>query len=339
MTSNSSLDDDSERLLMSLSIGTLTAQMVYCVAKLGIADKLRDGPVKCSVLAKQIQASPEGLYRLLRSLSAMGVFDEGETGEFALNSTSELLRSDSPRSVLDMVYLFGADWHVRTFAALEYSVRTGRPSFEKLYGKALFEYLSENPESSRVFDRGMRRLAADAVRYIPDAYDFSRFRSVVDIGGGTVELLAAVMVKYPQIQGILFERPDVIAVITRAPNVATDRFKVVGGDFLEGVPEGADLYVLKNVIHDWDDTKAVQILSNCRRAMNERGRVALNEAVIGPTGQTFFGKLMDIWMLTTTGGIERTEQQYAEILQCAGMRLVRVSPTPTPYSVIEAERT
>jgi hypothetical protein len=314
------------------------AQAIYVVVRLGVADRLRDGPQPSHQLADATGAHARSLHRLLRVLAGCGIFAEDEAGRFQLTELADLLRSDAPESMYAAVRNFG-DLHYAAFGELLHSVRTGQPGFDKTFGMPLFDYFAANPSTARTFDAALADLRSQAAAALLDAYDFSGITRLVDVGGGAGSLLSAVLARYPKLSGVLFDRPDVAAAATgqlRGAGVQ-NRCEVIGGDFFDAVPAGGDVYLLRHVIHDWDDERAGRILVNCRRAMHPAARLLLVESVIEPGNAPSLGKFFDLMMLAMTGGQERTEPEYGSLLTASGLRLVRVTPTTAEIHVIEAE--
>jgi SAM-dependent methyltransferase len=329
---------DPARKLLEMSLGLLRARMLHAAAELGIADLLASGPLTAAALAKSVGANEDSLYRLLRALAAVDIFVELDDRTFALNETSQLLRSDAPGSARSLVRYFAGDVHARTYFDLIHSVRTGEPAFDRVHGMPLFDYLEQNEEVARLFDGTLERYAAATVEAVIAAYDFSGFARVVDVGGGKGQFLSALMRRHPSAVGVLFDRAHVIQAARSNAELRdiSHRIELVPGDFFEAVPPDGDAYVLMHIIHDWDNDRAIRILSNCRRAMRPNGKVLLVEAVLKGKNEGAFAKLMDIGMLTTTGGAERTEEEHRDVLKRAGLQLVRVVQTDSAYRVLEA---
>lgn len=324
--------------LLGISLGLLRSRVLHAATEMGVADALAAGPLTCDALAQRVNAEPDALYRLMRALAAMGVFTELDDRTFALNEMSEFLRSDSPRSVRDLVRYLGVDWNMRTLAHVAHSVRTGAAAFDFVHGVPVFEYLAHHEEDARLLDTALSRYSKGAAAAIFASYDFSRCSRLVDVGGGNGEVLCGLLQRQATMRGVLFDRPDVIESARQriAASEVADRVDLLGGDFFDTVPSGADVYLLKNVIHDWDDERAVHILRNCRAAMRDDARVLLVETPLAGANEGEFAKLMDVGMLATTGGRERTAQEYSEILNRAGLRLLQVLPTKSPNCIVEA---
>jgi ubiquinone/menaquinone biosynthesis C-methylase UbiE len=322
--------------LNQLICGYWHSQCVYVAAKLGIADLLTDGPHSIEDLSGQTGTHPMSLYRLLRALASVGLFAEEADRRFALTPAAALLRSDVPGSQRAMAIMMGEE-HFRAWGDLLYSVQTGKPAFEKLFGQPVFEYLSQKPEQAAIFDKAMVGVHGRETAAILDAYDFSPFKSVADIGGGNGSTLSGILQRHPALHGTLFDLPGVIERASQNVEKAglSNRMHLVAGDFFQSAPNGADAYFLRHIIHDWDDDKAVRILQNVHRAIDKNGRLLVVESVIPPGNEPFFGKLLDLTMLVIPGGQERTEDEYRSLFGKAGFRLARIVPTEAEVSVIE----
>jgi SAM-dependent methyltransferase len=248
-----------------------------------------------------------------------------------MTPTAEPLRSDVPNSLRDVAIFWGEDWHWEVWGKILYSVRTGKTAWAQMHGDDVFEYFERNPEAGAIFNRAMSSFSGLATKAVVEAYDFSDIETLIDIAGGHGRLLAGVLEAYPSMRGVLFDLPHVIEGARRV-----SRCEYVSGDFFASVPSGGDAYIMKHIIHDWDDDRALKILRNIREAMNPDGRVLLVEAVIASGNNQDFGKLLDLEMLVSPGGKERTATEYEELFTRAGLRLTRIVPTQSPYSVIEA---
>jgi len=317
--------------------GYFLSQAIYVVARLGIPDRLHGRPLSAGELARVTGTDAGALGRLLRTLTGFGIFTTDDDGWYRLAELGELLCAGAPGSLGAAAVSVG-ELHYGAFGELLYSLRTGRPGFDKVFGLPLFDYLAANPGAARTFDAGLAEFRSRATEAILDAYDFSDVRRLVDIGGGTGDLLAALLAMYPEMNGTFFDRPHVVeqARASIPADVGRDRCTLIGGDFFASVPAGGDLYLLRHIVHDWDDDRALRILSNCRRAMARRGKLLLVESVIRSGDEPSLGKVMDLAMLAVTGGAERTEPEYRDLLEASGFRLARVIPTSADIHVIEA---
>lgn len=327
-----------QMVMMQMITGYWVAQSIYAAARLGIADLLKDGAKSCAQLANESGANPQALYRLLRALASVGVFAETETEQFTLTPLAACLRSDVSNSVRDASIMLGDREHYHSWGNILHSIQTGESSFENLFGMNIFEYYAQNPEPAMIFDRAMTSFSSTEIDAVVASYDFSPITQLVDVAGGQGSLLTAILTANPHITGILFDLPDVIArarSVIAAQNVA-GRCQLETGNFFESVPVGADAYLLKHIIHDWDDERSITILKNCHRVMTENGRVLVVEQVIPPGNTPFMGKLLDMNMLIMCpGGKERTAAEYQALFQAAGFRLTRIVPTATFVSVVE----
>ncbi len=324
--------------LTQIMLGSLATQAVYVAATLGIADLLVDGPKSVEELARSRNAHAPSLYRVLRALASIGIFAEQENRVFALTPTAQPLRSDVPNSLRDAVMFWGADWHWQVLGKTLYSVRTGKSAWAQVHGQEVFSYFENNPEAGRIFNRAMSSFSGLATEAVLEAYDFSEIETLVDIAGGEGRLLTGILAAYSKLRGVLFDLPHVIddAREQVAETSVNDRVEFVSGDFFASVPAGADAYILKSIIHDWDDERALTILKNVRRALKPRSRVLLVEAIIAEGNEQDFGKLIDLEMLVSPGGKERTAAEFRELFTRAGLKLNRIVPTKSPFSVIEA---
>ena len=316
--------------LTQLVNGYRISQALYVAATLGIADLLKDGDRTAEELAQETESDPGALYRLLRALASVGVFHEDEQRRFSLTDLGEDLRSDSPTTIAGWAAFIGRPYYWETWGNLLHSVRTGENAFRHVHGTDVWSYRTEHPEESPIFDRAMTDLTGRVNAVVGDAYDFSRFGCVVDVGGGQGALLRRLLDATPQLEGILFDQPHVVA---GAPE--HDRMRIVPGSFFEGVPEGGDAYVLKWIIHDWDDEEATAILRTCRSAMTSDAVLLLLERVVGEPNADPATKFGDLNMLVAPGGRERTLDEFAALFSAAGFTL-NCSSGGAPIAVIEA---
>jgi hypothetical protein len=325
--------------LFQMAAGYWVSQAIYVAAKLGMADVLAGGPKSGQELAVATGADPQSLYRLLRALSGMGVFETVAADRFALAPLGQALRSGVPGSLRHMVLTLG-EIHYEAWGHLFHSVKTGTPAFQYAFEAPLFEYLGRNPEAGNTFNEAMTDYSALVAYAVLLAYDFADVRSIVDVGGGCGELLTSILRVYPAMRGTVLDTPAVItAAEERLASAPTrDRCTLVAGNFLEAVPPGADVYLMSGVIHDWDEDHAISILRSCQGSMAERSRLLVIECVV-PEGQDIsFSKLLDLNMLVMNGGRERTKAEFRELLDAAGLRMTRVMPTLSPLSIVEAAR-
>jgi SAM-dependent methyltransferase len=319
--------------------GIHISRCVYAVAELGIADLLADGPSNSEELAVATGSDEPSLYRVLRLLAALGVFEEHEHRSFHLTALGERLRGDAEVAMRSWATMLDAVGVLRSFEHILHSVRTGAPGFDTAFGTGMFEFLADHPENAAAFDAAMAERTAAFAPSVAGAYDFSDVRSVVDVGGGNGTLLVEILRRHPHVQGVLLETPTVAVRADMVLDAAGlgDRCQVLAGDFFEQVPAGADRYLLANVLHDWDDARSIEILRNCRRAMARAGRVLIVERLIPEDGSDPVPTLLsDINMLVLSGGKERTNAEYRELLQTAGLKLKTVRAVAFPYGIIEA---
>ena len=329
----SSPQDQFSRMLS----GYWISQSIYVAAKLGLADLAKAGPRSVDDLAKATGTHAPSLYRLLRALASVGMFAEEHDRRFASTPLAECLRSDLPGSQRSLAIMMGEE-HYACYGRLIDSVRTGETAFEKIYGLGVFDWLSQHPEQGRTFDEAMVGVHGQETAAMLSAYDFSDIGTLADVGGGNGSLLLATLGKFPQLRGMLVDLPNVVARARANLTAAglAERCQAVAGNFFESVPSGADAYLMRHIIHDWDDPKSVQILRNVHRALAGRGKLLLVEGVVQPGNTPSFTKLLDLTMLVIPGGKERTEVEYRDLLAAAGFRLARIVPTPSEVSVIEA---
>lgn len=329
--------EDPATTLLRLSGGVWLGQAIAAAAELKIADCLVDGPKDVEALAGETGAHAPSLRRLLRALAGSGIFAEDEQGRYGLTPLAAPLRTDVPGSVAGVCRFRGSPWFLAAWGEVAHSVRTGESAFRHVHGTDLFTYLARNPAAAATFNQAMSDLSGGTARAVMGAFDFARFGTVVDVGGGQGALLTAILRANPGTRGVLFDLPPV-ADRARAHLSAAglgERATAVGGSFFEAVPAGGDLYVLRLVIHDWDDEQAVAILRSCRRAMGAAGRLLLVEAVIPPGNIPSAGKLMDLTMLVVAGGKERTEAEFRSLYARAGFALTAIVPTASEQSLIE----
>jgi ubiquinone/menaquinone biosynthesis C-methylase UbiE len=323
--------------LFSLISGYKTTQAIYVVAKLGIADLLVAGPRTVADLARQAQVHERSLYRVLRMLASRGIFIEQADERFALTPLAEPLRSDVPHSQRAFAIMSGEE-QFRAYGELLYSVRTGKPAFDHIYGEPIFDYLSKHPDSAKTFDAAMSAIHGRETQSILDAYDFSGIGELCDVGGGNGSVLIATLKRYPTLRGVLFDLPHVIERARPSIEAAglADRCRFVAGNFFESIHAGADAYFFRHIIHDWDDEKATTILKNCRAALKPGGKILVVESVVPPGNEPYFGKDLDLTMLVMPGGEERTEAEYRTLFGGAGLKLARIVKSPTEMCVLEA---
>ncbi len=330
-------DHDAVARLLEMTRGYVVTKTLFVAAQLGIADRLADGPRPVAELAAAAGADPRALHRILRALASYGVFAETEPGIFALGDLGELLRTDAPGSLRHWVLTNGGLLY-RALSHADHSAATGEPAFRRAYGADLFEYLAAHPEHSATFDAAMADFSRRSAAAVLQAYDLSAARRLVDVGGGNGAFAIAALRAHARLRATVFDQPHVVAAVlphAREAGVA-ERCSVVAGDFFTEVPGGHDTYVLSWIVHDWDDESALRILSNCRSAIPDHGRLLLVEAIVPEGDSPHFSKFGDIVMLVALGGQERTAGEYRRLLERAGFRLERIVATAGPRSVLEA---
>lgn len=323
--------------LFRLINGFQVSQAVHVAAVLGIADLLSSGTRDVDGLAKATRTHAGSLYRLLRALSSGGVLREEEDRKFSLTPMGEYLRSDIPGSRASWAKLIGRENYWQAWGALSQSIRTGETAFDHVHGSSVWAYRSTRPEESDIFDHAMATITEQIASAAIEAFDFGRYHHLVDLGGGQGAFIGKVLATLPGAQGTLFDQPHVVAQADRTldPLGVKSRCQVVGGDFFQSVPAGGNAYILKWILHDWDDAASLAILKSCRRAIREDGVLVVVEHVIGPANIAPDGKFMDLNMLVITGGIERTQDEFSALFESAGFRLTRVVPTKSPLSIVE----
>jgi hypothetical protein len=323
--------------LRQLIMGFRVTQLIYVAAKLGLADRLEHGPQTPQQLARTVGAEPRALYRLLRALASLGLFAETAEGAFELTPLAHLLQSNVAGSLRSLALLYGQEWLWQAYGGMLYSVQTGRPAFERAHGQPLYDYLHQHPDAAALFNEAMSAYSAQEAAAILAAYDFSGVSRVVDVGGGHGALLAALLQNHPHLSGIVFDLAPVVAGAQRllADAGLAARATCLAGNFFDALPGGGDVYVLKSVLHNWDDAAALRILRTCRQAMARHARLLVVERVIPPGNTPAEAKLFDINMMVVVGGQERTECEYESLFQAAGFRLTRIIRTGSPLSLIE----
>jgi hypothetical protein len=325
--------------ILNLAAGTMNTQIIYAAAKLGIADLLKDGPKSVDDLAKETDCNPDAIYRLLRALSSIGIFKEFSVGIFKITSSAEVLLRDHQMSVYPFALLVGDPLWREPWGDIMYSLKTGQNSFQHVYRKNFFDYLNENKDKSELFNNWMTRVSNMNCPVIAASYPFFKFKKVIDIGGGHGSLLAHILKKHPGVNGVLFDLPIVIKSATEIDDSLSSRCDKVEGSFFDLVPGGGDLYIMQQIIHDWDDERAIKILSNCRDAMTHDARILVVDAVIKPGNERDMNKFIDLQMLIINkGGKERTKQEFKQLFQKAGLKLLKIIPTASMFSIIEGRK-
>jgi hypothetical protein len=313
------------------------SHILYVAAKLCLADHLAGGPKRVDDLAAATKTHPPSLSRFLRSLAHLGLVAEQGPGQFALTPFGEALKTGAPGAARSAILTLASPWITSGWERLLESVRSGRPGLEAALGMPIFDWLAQHPEEASLFSETMVSFHGSEPAAVAAAYDFSGM-TIVDVGGATGNLLAAILDKYPASRGLLYDLPH---VVRDAPKLIqgrglADRVRIVSGSFFERVPEGGDAYLLSHIIHDWSEEQCLTILGHCRHAMKPTARVLIIEMVLPPGNQPHPGKMLDMMMLVGPGGQERTEPEYRALLNRAGLRLTKVLPTNSAVSIVEA---
>lgn len=325
--------------IMQLAGGYIPAICLNIAARLGVADLLKTGPLSAADIAARTGTNENAIYRVLRLLASLGIFAETKRQVFALTPPAEMLCSDISGSLQPMVSWISDPFHFRIYANLPYSVETGKTAVERTFGKPAFEYLESDPEEREVFQGAMTSFSSMTVPTVIDAYDFSGIGTLVDVGGGKGFMLASILRKYAGMKGILYDMASVVGGVpaSLANDGLSARCKVQAGDFFAGIPAGGDAYIMKHIIHDWNDEKAALILRNCRKALEGKpnGKILVVDAVVPPGNEPNLAKLIDIEMLAMCESEERSREQFEKLFASAGLRLNRIVPTKSYVSVIE----
>jgi O-methyltransferase domain len=338
MTENIAQAPAPHEQLMQITLSLFFTRFLYIAAKFGVADELAAGPRKASEIAAVVGADGPSLHRLMRSLTMIGVFTLLPDGRFGLTPLGEALKKDAPGSMHTMLLATGSPYFLAAFQEeMIDTLETGKPAFDKRIGMPFFKYLSTRPEDASLFSKLMVAFHGPEAEALPEAYDFSGVGTVVDLGGATGNVLSAILSRHSGPRGVLFDLPHVVVdapALLESRDVA-DRVTIHPGDLFEAVPAGGDVYILSHIVHDWREDLALRILANCRLAMTPASRLLIVEAIM-PDGDTPHpAKMMDMVMMFSNGGRERTAAEYGELVQKAGLKINRVVPTPTLASVIE----
>jgi hypothetical protein len=323
--------------LIQMCAGAWVSAGVYAAAKLGLADHLADGPRSALDLAPVTGTHAPTLHRFMRTLAGFGILAEGDGQTFALTELGEALKTGAPGSARSTLIAFGGPAFWRTWEEIVYSLETGKPAFDKVWGMPIFDYLAQDPEAASHFSEAMVGFHGSEPPTVAEAYDFSGLQTVVDVGGASGNMLAALLSRHPGLRGVLFDLPHVVRdapALLKARGVES-RVTIETGSFFERVPAGGDAYLLSHIIHDWSEAQCLTILGHCREAMRPDGRLLIVETVLPEGNVPHQGKLQDLVMLVFPGGQERSEAEYRVLLDKAGFRLNRVVPTSSVVSVVE----
>jgi hypothetical protein len=322
--------------MFELLNGAHVAGAVSCLAQLGIPDLVEAGPRSAEELAREIGAQPQALYRLMRATACVGVLSEGPDGTFSETPMSAVLRKNANPSLRGLAIMGGREWHGQGWSRLEYCVRTGKQALDQVYGMPIFQYLKEHPEEAQIFDETMTGLSTIDGPAVTDAYSFDGIRSIVDVAGGHGFLLATILARNPQMRGTLYDAPHVVEGAKTGPlKPLMERCTLMSGDMFSSVPDGADAYIMKHIIHDWPDDLCLKILKACRKNVPSKGKLLVVDSVIQPGNEFSPSKFLDLQMLIFPGGRERTEKEFRELLAAGGWRLNRIIPTRAPDSIVE----
>lgn len=314
------------------------SKLIYTAAKLDLADKLADGPKSAAELAGPMGLHQPSLHRFMRSLAGFGILTSAGEGRFGLTPLGEALKTGAPGSARSTILTFGGPTIVKAFDQIDHSLKTGETGFEAEFGMPMFDYLAEHPDEASMFSESMVGFHGGETPAVAAAYDFSQFETIIDIGGATGNMLAAVLNRHSGPRGILYDMPHVVRdapALLEAAGVS-DRVTLESGSFFERVPAGGDAYILSHIVHDWNEDQCLTILGNVRKAMKPDGKVLIVEFVLPEDDTPHLGKLADMVMLVIPGGQERTPTEYDELLGKAGFKMNRVVPTDSPVSVVEA---
>ncbi|HUF72572.1 MAG TPA: methyltransferase [Gammaproteobacteria bacterium] len=325
-------------VLIQMGTAYWGSQMLLVAAQLQIADRLAAGPKTSAGLAGELELNARAMHRFLRSLAGMGVLTEVASQTFALTPLGEALKRDAPGSARATILTLSGDLCRKSWNELRYSLATGNTGLEKTFGEPLFDYLSKHPEEASLFSETMVGFHGAEPPAVAEAYDFGQFGSVVDVGGATGNMLVHILRRHAGPRGVLFDLPHVVtdAPAFLAANGMADRVSIESGSFFKSVPKGHDAYILSHIIHDWSEDQCQTILRNCRDAIDPDGRLLIVEMVLPEGDQPHPGKMLDMMMLVGPGGQERTPSEYGALLEPSGFELVRVVPTGSDVSIVEA---
>jgi hypothetical protein len=325
--------------LMHLITGRWVSHVVGVVAELGLADDVHQGKSVADIAtAKGLDAT--ALHRLMRAASGVGVFAEKE-GAFVQTPMSDALRSDVPYSMRGMARMVNLECSIKAWTQLEYSVRTNASAFEHVFGRRGFEYFEDHPRDRDIFANAMSSFSAQVGAAVTQAYDFSTTKVLADIGGSHGTLVALALARFPHLKGIVFDLPGVVggARAHLQQHGVADRVEAIAGDFFDKVPSGADVYLMKSILHDWSDADSTRILKAIHTAAEPGAKLLLVEGILDNSPATAFLKVLDVEMLViTSGGKERTLPEWQALLASGGWRFTRVVPTASPLVIIESVR-
>lgn len=326
--------------LIAMADGFLISRCLYVVAELNIADQLVNGPKTAEQIAKNLNINSDSTFRLLRMLAGHGIFNYESNSTFSLNEISELLTTKNPQSLHGFL-LHEDEFRWQAYGALSYTIKTGKPAFNYLFNEGYFDYIARDKKRSEQFDKGMANISEEENKQIAKSINFSEYPHIVDVGSGVGGLIAEILNKNTQLQATIYELPHLVPLATnyiKEKNLA-DRVQIVAGSFLDSVASGGNLYILKRILHDWDDETCIKILKNCHKAMDINARIIIFDCIM-PEGNTYdISKDIDIIMMTIFGGKERTKKDFETLLNAAGFKLDKVNTIPgTMLSEIEASK-
>ena len=321
-------EESSRAEMLDHFAGAWTTQAITCVAKLDVATHIGDKNVSIQQLAHECNCNEQKLFRIMRMLASKGIFQEFEEGLFGNTKTSQFLRTDHPSSMRQLAIWYGEEMY-QALSSLYEGVKANSTPFEIAYGSSVFAYMKQHPDMQKRFLQSMQEKATIAISSCCEAYDFSQFNTIYDIGGGNGAFIQAITTRHPSVNGTLFELAAVANQLPPSPSYTT-----LEGDFFQEVPSGADCYILKSVLHDWDDEKASQILKNCYQAMEPSATVIIIEPVVKGANRQDYAKQLDILMLAVTGGRERSETEMNQLLENSGFTIETILDTSTEYKMI-----
>lgn len=323
-----------ENQMMQFILSAWISKPIHVAAKLGISDILAEKGMNIKELAKMTGTLSAPLYRMMRALSGIGIFAETENRMFINTPLSECLTKDRLKSAAIM---FHSSWHSRMWDNLLYSVQTGKPAFEKVYGIPVFKWFEENPEDAEIFHKANSLKTVSSHRVIVESYDFAGINTVTDVGGGFGSLMAEILKANPHITGVVAELPEVLDYVNQTimKNGLESRMKGVECDFFKKIPGSTDAYILSNIIHDWPDEKCITIMKNCRNVLSGDGKLIILEAVIPPGNIFSISKLLDLEVFLMGGGCERNKNEFENLMEQSGFRLSRIIETKENISIIE----
>ena len=325
--------------LIQMGTAHWVSSLIYTAAKIRLADHLATGPRTAADLAEPTGTQPKTLHRFMRTLASFGILAHGGNDTFGLTPLGEALKRDAPGAAWATILTMAGPWSWKAMGEFKYSLETGKTAVEHVFGMPAFDYLAQHPEEAALFSEAMVGIHGAEPPAVADAYDFSAFGTIVDVGGATGNMLAHVLGRYAKPRGVLFDRPHVVQdapALLRNHGVES-RVTIEPGSFFESVPAGGDAYILSHIIHDWNEEQCATILGNCRSAMKPGTKLLIVEFVLPEGDAPHIGKLLDMVMLAIPGGQERTADEYRTLLAKSGLKMTRVVPTKSDVSIVEAE--